>query len=274
MADDDVFSLSEYELAPSPFADLTIPLGNFGPADQEGPAGEFTVGKLRVRLGDRPIAYDLRRVFMAGHGQPPDTSAYNGYDIWIIVHTMGVLSEDGRGTVEAMGYEVSVPDEKAAYTIDLLPRTEFVTKLEAGFQARVDLGAEGRAGVSKQGPADAGTESALLAGSISVAMSKSASLIGKLSFSLKTPIVQAVGVGSSRCQWHFEKHDKDLLGDQVMVQTVLVPRRTRQLEFQIRGYAMIKPRFYSFAARHETGWVDVSCPLVSRPIIPDGKKTR
>jgi hypothetical protein len=272
MADDDVLSLSEYELRPSPFADLTVPLGNFGLSDQEGSVGELTIGKLRVRLGNRPIAYDLRRVFMAGHGHPPDTSAYNGYDIWMVVHTMGVLSEDGRGTVEAMGYEVSFPDEKAAYTIDLLPRTEFVTKLEAGFQARVDLGAEGRAGVSTQGPADAGTESALLAGSISVAMSKSASLLGKLSFSLKTPIVQAVGIGSSRSQWHFEKHDKDLFGDQVMVQTVLVPRRTKQLDFKIRGYAMIKPRFYSFAARHETGWVKVSCPLVSRPVGLQGER--
>jgi hypothetical protein len=103
-----------------------------------------------------------------------------------------------------------------------------------------------------------------LAGGIALSLSNRASVLGSLSFSVMTPTIQAVGKGSSSCQWHFEKYDRPLLGDQTMTQTVLVHRGTRFLELEMRAHAMIRPRFLSFSSRHETHWVKVSCPLVGR----------
>jgi hypothetical protein len=250
------------ELSDSPFGSLA-PLTKLGPGDDATDPAEIALDHLQVRIGVRPVAYDLRALYRSAHKKLPDTLAFNQFDPWLIVHTMGAIVQEGSARVEAMGYEAVFGDETEAYTVDLFPQTRFATTVAGRLQGKVQLGIEGNARVDvPELPGPMGIE--VLSGGVELTLSSDASLLGLLSFSLLTPVVQAVGRGSPRCQWHFEKHERPLLGDQPMVQTVLVHRFSEQISFKIRGYALVKRRYLSFAVRRETEWIDVVCPLVTR----------
>jgi hypothetical protein len=56
--------------------------------------------------------------------------------------------------------------------------------------------------------------------------------------------IQAVGQASSEVAWQFNRADKPLIGDQVMVQTVVVPSKQTTLDFEIQATATIDPGLF------------------------------
>ena len=58
---------------------------------------------------------------------------------------------------------------------------------------------------------------------------------------LKTPKVQAVGNSSSAVHWQFDKDEDPLVGDHVMVQTIVVPKGQENLTLRMRASASIDP---------------------------------
>src|SRR5262249_54819345 len=94
-----------------------------------------------------------------------------------------------------------------------------------------------------------------------IRLSSELKMVGRVSFSLLSPVIQAVGLRSSRCEWVFEVEQKPLLGDQVMLQTVLVPPGTPSLRLKARGYALLKTSWISFPAPVYTDWLNLKCVL-------------
>lgn len=226
------------------------------------PADTITVKSLEVRLGDRPVCRNLRRLYELSHAElPPDIAVFDEYDIWSITHTIGAIHrQDSYPKVKGLGYEANFVNAAKVLTIEILPRSKFVSIGEVKSETQFDLGLEGHA-QPPEGVKEFLNQVEYLGGDASIKLSSDLKMIGRVSFSVMTPIIQAVGLGSSHCEWLFEVEDKPLLGDQIMLQTVLVPRGTRDLKFKARGYALLRPSWISFSTMLYTDWLEVECHL-------------
>jgi hypothetical protein len=223
----------------------------------------IVVKSLEVRLGDRPLCRNLRRLYELTHRElPADIAVFDEYDVWSITHTISAIHRrDSYPKVIGLGYEVDFQDAEKILTIEILPRSKFITLSEVKSEVKFDLGLEGHA----QPPEvvrEFLDEFEYLGGDASVKLSSDLKVIGRVSFSVMSPVIQAVGLGSSHCEWLFEVEDKPLLGDQIMLQTILVPRGTSVLNFKARGYALLRPNWISFSTMIYTNWLNVECLLV------------
>jgi len=217
---------------------------------------------LEVRVGDRPLAFDLRSLYLQLHGQDPAASidVYNPYDIWLVRHSLSAIKRDGNASVRRLGFVTELVDPQAAYVIDLLPQTRFIRRLAARAEVGFDLSADGRGEIVTKWPETDGL--GIGAGVNSCAGFKGKlELLAGMSFSVLSADVQAVGTGSSRCEWCFQATDEPLLGDQTMLQTLLVYKGTRRLAFRIRAYAHISTGWLRFPVAYETDWIDADCTL-------------
>ena len=244
-------------LVPCPFGDLSV-----NPLDavlgEEEPWEEVTSG-LRVSIGNRPVARNLRKLYQEGHsGTLPELPAYDVWDIWIINHTIGVIKTGGSVAIQALGYEADFMDDKRVYTIDILPRTRFNVH-GPSLTARAELSAEGHAHIASGG--EAPTSVISLGAGASLALDGRINVLGTMSLQMLTPVVQAVGKESDRVQWYLEKDKQPLLGEQTMTQTILVPKGTSKIEFKARATISVKPSFLSFSARYQSPWKTVECTL-------------
>lgn len=221
------------------------------------------VKSLEVRLGDRPLCRNLRRLYELSHQElPPDVAVFDEYDIWSITHTIGAIHRrDSYPKLKGIGYEVDFENAEKILTIEILPRSKFITLSEIKSEVNFDLGLEGHAQPPEVVKALL-DQFEYLGGDASIKLSSDLKMVGRVSFSVMSPVIQAVGLGSSRCEWLFEVDDKPLLGDQIMLQTVLVPRGTRALKFKARGYALLRPNWISFSTMIYTNWLDLECQLI------------
>ena len=79
----------------------------------------------------------------------------------------------------------------------------------------------------------------VLSGDAQLRLTTEANVVGTLSFSLITPVVESVGVGGRRAEWVFEKAEEPLVGDQQMVVTLLTPKTVDELEVTVRLSATV-----------------------------------
>jgi len=254
-------STQTLELLPGPFGDLLmspyeVDYGTKG-------VGEISVNDLKIRLGDRPVCRNLQKLYELCHKEiPADVAVFDAYDIWLITHVIGALRRPGSSAkLKALGYEAVFEEPENIYTIDIAPRSKFVHSLEGKAENVFDLGLEGHAHLP--GAIKSLLETVdYIGGDAKIRLSSDLKVIGQVSFSLISPMIQAMGLGASRCEWLYELDQQDLLTDQVMLQTVLVPKGVRSIKFKARGYAYIRPKWISFSARFQTKWLDLECALV------------
>ncbi len=261
MVESTKLSAQEFDLAPSPFGNLFLsPYEvDFGTDEKEDRL--ISVKGLKIRLGDRPIAKNLRELYkLKRESLPDDIVVYDAYDIWLLFHSIGAIRREGSAEVKVLGYETKFENEDEVYTIEMLPHSRFCKRFGASFKSVVDLGVEGNVQVPDE-LKEVLDAIDLIGGDVKLNLSTDLKLIGRLSFSVITPAIQAIGVGASRCEWCFQAEDKPLLGDQIMIQTVLVRPQTKTLKFKIRGYALVKTGWISFPAMYRTKWLDITCAL-------------
>ena len=62
--------------------------------------------RIKVRLGERPTARDVRKMFSAeGKELPLDLKVYGGYEIWLLGVTVGIVKEGGWQSVTRLGLQ-------------------------------------------------------------------------------------------------------------------------------------------------------------------------
>ncbi|HJQ70928.1 MAG TPA: hypothetical protein VKA70_18275 [Blastocatellia bacterium] len=253
-------STKTLELSPGPFGDLLVSPYEI---DYGTRGGEISVNDLTIRLGDRPVCRNLQKLYELSHKElPADVVVFDAYDIWLVTHVIGAIRRpDSSARLKALGYEAVFDEPENIYTIDIAPRSKFVHSLEGKAENTFDLGLDGHAQLP--GAIKTWLETVdYIGGDAKIRLSTDLKVIGRVSFSLISPLIQALGLGSSRCEWLYELDPQDLLTDQVMLQTVLVPKGTRSIKFRARGYAHIKPKWISFPALFQTRWLDLECALV------------
>jgi len=253
-------SKTNFPLHAGPFGDLFI--SPYADGRDLGSEGDISVKDLEISLGDRPVARNLRRLYELGGRQiPPEVEVFDLYDIWLITHSIGIIKrENSSAYVKSIGYKADFTDTAEVYTIDLLPRTKFVSSFELSSKTEVALGLEGHAQV----PEVVKTlleQVEYIGADASIKLSTDNKLIGNLSFSVISPVIQAIGIGQSKCEWLFEEDKNPLIGDQIMFQTILVPKETPSVKFKASGYAFIKTNWLSFPVSFFTSDLELECKL-------------
>lgn len=236
-------SCSATELALT-LADAVDPLLATPPSERTfGPGGraDLQKGQVLLRVGQRPIVTNLKGVYLKSHQElPPNFEVFSAYDIWLIAFGVGILRKAGFREVKQFGLSVTFPEKPRVTVLDVLPQTEFVKRLGSDLKSELALGLNGSARASANVVADIVPTAPLqLSADASLKASAELNVVGNISFSVQTPIIQAIGVGGSCAEWVFKKSDKPLVGDQHMMVTLLTPKNTEDLETTLRLSATI-----------------------------------
>jgi hypothetical protein len=219
---------------------------------------------VRLQVGNRPLVRNMARLYALNDRQlPPEYASLNG-EVYLVVHAVGLIAEARANDVRILGYQASFADRGS--TVELFPNTAFKEFLRVS--AKVEFGggvlADGHAELpDKVGGLVPGNVLKLGAGA-DLHLSTEAKVLGKLTLSLKTPVIQAVGHAASTVQWQFNKDADPLVGDQVLVQTLLVPRGQESVTFRLRGFAVLAGGLFRPALRLETDEVEAKVDLLEK----------
>lgn len=224
----------------------------------EDPIATFK-DEIELRLGNRPVARSVRSLFkLAKKELPPEIAALKG-ETYLIAHAIGAAAKKGAGRIDSLQLRTSFTG--AGTTIDLVPNTAFKEFVKAGLKFEAGLSADGYAKVPGVVLPDVGQVVTLGAGA-ELKLSTEASVVGNLSLSLVTPKIQAVGRSSTLASWQIDKDDKPLVGDQVLLQTITVPKGQESITFTLQAFATIDPGVLTFRkVPIQTGPTEVTVAL-------------
>ncbi|MGA3372993.1 MAG: hypothetical protein ABSC48_14650 [Terracidiphilus sp.] len=202
-----------------------------------GGPNEISQKRIRVRLGERPTARNLRLLLeSAGQTLPPNLSVYKGYNIWIINLSVGIVKEGGWQDVTQLGLHAELPTQPRFTVLSLLPETRLIQKLKTGFKCQAHVEANGMAKIPDLAESFVG---APVSASGKAVVEAAASIGWDLSFSVLTPVVTAIGKGDRRAEWLLEAGDEPLIGDQDLMFTLLAPLTADEVSLTARVQATI-----------------------------------
>jgi len=191
-----------------------------------------------LRLGNTPIVKDLKKLYeYSDKDIPADLKVlFEKKDIYLIVHAISAIRLSGSAKVDELQYNAEII-EKGAQTIDLLPNTSFkeLATLNLGFEGALS----GNGNFSATLPVSL-TQTLLpdeitLGADMKIQLSSNANFVGKFTYSLKFPVIQAAGVSSNFCTWVLNPQDKPLLGDQLLIQTVAISKGAEKITYKVKG---------------------------------------
>ena len=210
-----------------------------------------------VRIGDRPVGVSLPKLVQSLGGEiPPDLDVYKRFGIWLVPHRLGVMRRSGSYEPTSIGLEIEYLTGGATCSVvGLLPAPEFVERAKIG----VGLRAGGQ--ISAAGDLACLTEAVSAAAPSSEAtFSLQGEMAVRFDVSVVTPVISATGVGSSRAEWLFTKHDESLYGRDVETWSiVLLQKRAKELVYRAR-YNLVMRRFL-VPVRYESEWEEARCTL-------------
>lgn len=221
--------------------------------------GDTQMAGITVRLGNQPIVHSLRKILELSNANiPPEIEVlFEKKNIYSIVHTIGAIRVDGSAEVDELQYHAKVINIDNAQTIDLIPSTKFKEALKASVTIEGSMSATGN--VSAKLPAEL-INSLLpkylsLGGDMQIQLSTNASFIGKFNFSVKFPVTQSLGIASDHCSWILNP-DEDktpLLGDQLLIQIIAVPKDTIELQYNVFGVVKVDRGIFYAQEEKKTG---------------------
>lgn len=211
-----------------------------------------------LSVGDRPIVRSVRQLYeLRKKKYPAELDVLKG-EAYLIAHAVGVVAKNNQGRVTRLGYRAWF--DGAGTTLDLLPNTTFKEYLAINGKFEADITAEGSAKIPEWAGKLAKEVINLGAGA-ELKVSTEAKIIGKLTLSLKSAKIQTVGYASTSATWQFDKDDHPLVGDQAVVQTILVPKGQKKISFHIQGFAELKPGLFQRPIPIQTMVIDVDLDL-------------
>jgi hypothetical protein len=194
---------------------------------------------ITVRLGNAPIVKDLKKLFiLAEKSIPADLQGlFDKKDVFLIAHMIGAIRLNGTAKVDELQYNAEIIESKGAQTIDLLPNTTFheIASVHLGFEGSLS----GHGNFSATIP-DSLSQALLehevtLGADMKIQLSSNNNFVGKFTYSLKFPVIQSMGISSSYCTWVLNPHNRPLLGDQLLIQTIAVPKGTKKILYKAKG---------------------------------------
>jgi len=200
---------------------------------------EQSILGITVRLGNTPIVKDLKNLFTyAEKSIPADLQVlFDKRDIYLIVHMIGAVRLNGSAKVDELQYNAEIVNANGAQTIDLLPNTTFreLASLSIGIEGSLS----GRGNFSATIPSSLSQalleQEITLGGDMKIQLSSNNNFVGKFIYSLKFPVIQSTGISSNFCTWILNPQNTPLLGDQLLIQTLAVPKGTDKIIYKAKG---------------------------------------
>src|SRR5262249_8285298 len=153
---------------------------------------------------------------------PSHLELYKAYELWVVPHRVSIIRRRGVAEVTAVGIEVKYDTDGTTCCVQsLFPSYRFVER--GGVAMRGSVGASGAANPSIPLAAPEPTTPPIVQlGDLSI----HAKLEGEVAFQFRakvaTPDIQAVGEGSSRGEWRFDRDKEPLYGRDIQTWVVLV----------------------------------------------------
>ena len=208
--------------------------GNLHSSEQAAHSATGILG-ITLRLGNQPLVYDLKALCQRS-GKPAPISEQDHY---LVVHAISALRTRGNARVDELHYFAAATHPQKLQTVDMVPKTRFNTSLNANLDLGgcLDLFGEVSLNLPLAMPDNLLDEYIELATGMQLQLSASARFIGRFVYTLKIPVVQASGIGSDSCIWILkpDENKTPLLGDQLLIQSIAVPKGTRKLNYKIWG---------------------------------------
>jgi hypothetical protein len=187
-----------------------------------------------------PRAIDLRRLWKLAK-KDPDPMIVAGFGKkFPVLLSHGVTAQPAPGRKPAkvwgMGYKVELFDVQAD-TVDLQPSTELLDIATVGAEAKVDIALDGSLEVPTDVQAVISTIPgvSLTAAKVGASVNENARL--SISFTVSVPkVISGPGDGFGGAEWSLYAQDKQIAGYQALLQTLLVPKATKQLKVGITGW--------------------------------------
>lgn len=211
---------------------------------------------IRIRLGNEPIVYNLKELMeLSGSKLSPELELqFKNHDVYIITHAIGVVRIQGRAKVKELQYNAEVVGLDGVRTIDLLPNTNFkkVFEVNTDLHGAFEAGGRFSAEIPDELTKALSGKKIDLGGDLKLELSASSNFVGKINFSVQLPVVQSIGVASNKCLWILNPDMNPLLGDQLMVQTIAVPKGTTEITYKMKGLVKVDKGLFSATVEKET----------------------
>ena len=237
-------------------------IGNrvFGPSKKDLSDGELNHAGLRARVHEAPVAHSLKAL-CESLGREVKSDLYSSFDVWIVPHRISVIRHSGLSEVTAIGCQVRYErNGRTLSIVSLLPASQFVTLGKVGGEIAIkmacDLTETGEA--LNKSNSDEQIDKSLKLGPLSVGVSANAEIGLNLATDVLTPHIAAVGVGSTSCDFRFDRHKEQLFNRDIETWAlVALPKRTREIQYAIKYYFVSRLAF--FPTRCESEWVQITC---------------
>ena len=215
-----------------------------------------------VSIANRPYAVALADLFQRqGQAVPPSVGAMDG-KAYLVTHALGIIADERASGIERIGFHTTFAE--GGTIVDRVPGS--LSKEHGGLAVdgtlETGLGIDGQAAAAL--PAvDLGADAVQLGLGAEVRLGASSNVVGNLSLRMafSTPLIQATGQASNAARWQVRRDTADLVGNQAFVQTVVVDNDVQQLSFEVGGYVVFDPGFFSRTARYELAPIAVTVDL-------------
>lgn len=194
---------------------------------------------------------------------PPNLQLYDRFRLWLVPQRIGLLRRSGLKEPVSVGLEVQYLSDGATCSIvSLIPAPEFVKHGEISFTGSMK-GSMRLSGALMPAADSVGVPDAI--GPLPIAgldFSARSGAEAELSFTATviTPFISAMGLGSDRAEWRFDRHKEALFGRDIEAWAILaLPKRQRELRYRIRYHVTTRSLF--LPTRIESDWSEVTCML-------------
>lgn len=270
---------TSFDLALSPELEIPLRQQNLGSPDW---SVKNPVASLRAYIADEPIAYSLKEMHkVLDQPIPRSLDFYRGYDVWLIPTRFSVKKDGGISEPASLGVEIEFRNDNRDVNLNpgmtrsvvaLLPEAKF---LRRGFLTGALNGVFSPTGeVSLNTKSFAPTESLPLSADLTVGLSTDVKVGLNFSYQVHTPVISAMGAGSSRAEWEFSEESGPLYGMDIETWTVLaIPKGLSELEYRVKLYVNLRTAY--IPTRHETPWKTLKTSLkkISRRSLVALKKS-
>lgn len=217
-------------------------------------------GKFSVTIADRPVGLSVAALSeRLEQPIPPEVDIYQRFAVWLVPNRVSIIRRSGFAETISAGIECEyLNGSKTCSIVSLLPAPQFIVwgKADGSIHCAGNLSF---AGETLPAGGDMGVVRINEAG-IGFGISGAARVSASFSVNVVTPYVSAVGIGSSRAEWRFDRHEEALFGrDLETWAVILLPKRQKELEMRIRVYVTLRTVFVP--TRHQSDWQNVTCLL-------------
>ncbi len=212
-----------------------------------------------VRVDDAPLALRVRSLFER-FGKPAAQSREileRGFELWLIPHRFSILRLRGHADASSLGIEADYSDNPGTcMVVSLFPSSQFIDRADSMFHGTLSATGEVNAIEGNLSPDASRVEFEGL--SLTAPRDPGARL--QLAAAVATPNVSAVSIGSSRCEWRFDRHNEPLFGrDLVTWAVVMLPRELAEISCRLRCHVIAKNPFAP--SRYQSEPFPVRCRL-------------